>query len=117
MNIEFGSPSRHVRSISAKAAYSKAARKKLLDYEAKLAGIRAAVKHAIEAGRMESSDKLACSQQAMDARLAAAEVRLELLQKSGEEDWEGHRERLEDAWEDLSHSINKIVARFKDAAL
>ena len=45
---------------------------------------------------------------------AAAALRLEALQKSGEEEWEQYRDELENAWEDLSHSINTLVARVKD---
>ena len=116
MNIQVSGPSRHIRSVSAKAAYSRAARKKLVDYKAKLDGVRAAIQHEIATQKPGSSRKLECSRRAMETRIAAAEVRLALLQKSGEEDWEGHRLRLEDAWEDLSHSINKIIARIKDTA-
>ena len=114
MTTQFGRPSKHVRSVSAKAAYSKKARKKLVESKAKLYDVRAAIKRAIMTGSLKSNEKLESAQQAMDTRLAAAELRLEALQKSGEAEWEQLRYELESAWEDLSQSINKLVARVKD---
>ena len=114
MTTQFGRPSKHVRSVSAKAAYSRKARKKLVESSAKLNGVRAGIKRAIEAGSLQSSDKLERAQRAMEARLAIAEARLGALQKSSEEEWEELRDELDDAWEDLAQSINKLVARIKD---
>jgi hypothetical protein len=110
----YGRPSRHVRSVSEKAAYSKKARKKLVESKAKLYDVKAAINRAIATGSLQSGAKLESVQQAMDTRLAAAESRLEALQKSGEAEWEQLRDELENAWEDLSHSINTLVARVKD---
>lgn len=114
MTPHFGGPSRHVRSVSAKAAYSRAARKRFIDSRAKLEGIKAAITHAIESGSLKPSDRLNCEWRAMEVRLTTAESRLEKLRKSGEEGWEDLRYELDDAWEDLSHSINKLVARIRD---
>lgn len=114
MNIEYGIPSRHVRSVSAKAAYSRSARKKLVESRAKLDGVKTAIKRAIASGQLEPSDKLKCTQRAVEVRLAVAETRLKTLQKSSPQEWEQLKDELEDAWEDLSHSINKLVARIKD---
>ena len=114
MTIEYGRPCPHVRSVSAKAAYSRNARKRLVETKAKLYDVRAATKRAISAGSIKSSKKLACLQEAMDTRLAAAESQLEALQKSGEEEWEQLRDELETAWEDVSQLISKLVARIKD---
>jgi hypothetical protein len=111
---QYGRPSKPAIRVSAKATYSKGARKKLIASKAKLDGIRAAIKRAITMGSLQPSDKLEFAQQAIEARLATAESRLETLQKSDDEGWEGLRAELEDAWEDLSHSINKLVARIKD---
>ncbi|MBT8077039.1 MAG: hypothetical protein KJO31_00600, partial [Gammaproteobacteria bacterium] len=114
MTTPYGTTSPHVKSVSAKAAYSKAARKKLVESKAKLDGMKAAIKHAITMGNLRSSNKLEFAQEAVEARLAAAETRLELLRKSGDDAWEEHKNDLENAWEDLSHSINKLVSRIKD---
>ena len=114
MSTQYGRPSRHVRSVSAKAAYSREARKRLVESKAKLYDVRAAIKRAITTGSLKSSEKLESVQQAVDTRLTAAESRLEALQKSGEAEWERLRDELENAWEDLSHSINTLVARVKD---
>ncbi len=114
MNIEYRIPSRHIRSVSAKAAYSKSARKKLVESRAKLDGVKTAIRRAIATGSLTSSDKLDQTQHATEIRLTLAETRLKTLQKSGEDEWERLRDELEDAWEDLSHSINKLVAQIKD---
>lgn len=114
MKTEYGTPSPHVRSVAAKAAYSKAARKKFVESTAKIDSVKAAIKHAVATGSLRSSDELERAQRAMQVRLAAAESRLKALQKSGEAEWEDFREELEDTWEDLSHSINKLVARIRD---
>ena len=114
MTTKYGRPAPHVRSVSAKAAYSRKARKRLVETKAKLYDVRAATNLAISTGSVKSSKKLACVRQAMDTRLAAAESQLEALQKSGEEEWEQLRDELETAWEDLSQSISKLVALIKD---
>jgi hypothetical protein len=114
MNVENGIPDRLVRSLTAKAAYSRAARKKLVEFKAKLYGVRDAIKHEIATGCLQSSDKMECEQRALDIRLATAESRLKALQKSREDEWEPLRDDLDSAWEDLSRSINKLVARIKD---
>ena len=107
-------PARHIRSVTAKAAYSRAARKKLVEFKSKLEGVKVAIRHEIAKGRLRSSDKLEFEQRAMEIRLATAESRLMTLQKSREDEWEQLRDDLENAWEDLSQSINKLVARIKD---
>ena len=86
----------------------------MVEARAKLDGVRSAVAHAIAAGNLNSSEKLESAKQAIEMRLAMAESRLEILQKSGEEGWEDLRYELENAWDDLSGSINKLVARIKD---
>lgn len=101
-------------SISAKASYSKSARKKLVESRAKLDGVNAAIRQAIAAGRLRSSDQLERTQRAIEANLAAAEARLEKLQKSGEDGWQELRDQVDSAWEDLSGSIKKLVARISD---
>ena len=114
MNARTGTPSQRFRLVTAKAAYSKGARKRLVESRAKIDGVQAAIKHAIATGSLQPSDKLEHAQQAMDTRLRAAEARLKTLQKSSENEWEELRGELEDAWEDLSHSISSLVARVRD---
>lgn len=114
MTTQNSKPSPDVRSLAAKAAYSRRAGEKMVEARAKLDGVRSAVAHAIAAGNLNSSEKLESAKQAIEMRLAMAESRLEILQKSGEEGWEDLRYELENAWDDLSGSINKLVARIKD---
>ncbi len=117
MTAQSGSPSRHVRLVSAKTAYSETAGKKLVESKAKFDGVRAAIRHAVATGSLKPCTKLECAQRAVEARITIAEARLEALQKSGGEGWEHLRDELEDAWEDLSHSMNKLVARIKDGSV
>lgn len=114
MTTPYGTSSPQVKSVSAKAAYSKAARKKLLESKAKHDGMKSAIRRAITMGNLRSSNKLELAQEAIEARIAEAESRLELLRKSSDDGWEEHKKELENAWEDLSHSINTLVSRIKD---
>lgn len=102
--------------MSAKAAYSRAAQKKLNDSKTKLDIVRARLKNAVAAGRVESNERLVRAQYAVDANLAAAEARVERLRKSGEDGWEELKNDIDTAWEDLSRSINNLVARFSDGS-
>lgn len=114
MTPQVSDQSQHSRLISAKANYSRSARKKLIESRAKLNGVNAAIRQAIITGRLKSSDQLERAQRAIEINLAAAEARLEMLQKSGEHGWEELRDQVDSAWEDLSSSIKKLVARISD---
>lgn len=104
------------RTISAKAAYSKAAHKKLAETKTKLAGVHAKIRNAIATGRVETSEQLRQAQHAVDENLATAEARVEILRKSGEDTWEAVKDDVDTAWEDLSQSVKKLVARFADGS-
>ncbi len=110
----YGPQSERSKRLAAKAAYSKAARKKLIESRAKLDGVKAAIKNAIATGQIESSERLERAQRAMDAHLATAESRIERLRKSGDDAWEDARNEVDNAWEDLSQLIKKLVARLSD---
>ena len=101
-------------NISAKTAYSKAARKKLLESRAKLDGVAAAINRAIATGRLRPSVQLNGDLNAMEVNFSAAETQLRILQKSGEEEWGEQCIELESAWENLARSIKSLVARFAD---
>lgn len=114
MKTQHDSRPRCLRSVSAKATYSTAARKKFVECRTKLDGVNAEIRHAAATGSLDANDKLLFRQRAMESRLAAVELRLRALQKSSEEDWEGFRDELEDAWEDLGHAITQLVVQVKD---
>ena len=101
-------------NISAKTAYSKAARKKLLEFRAKLDGITAAINQAISTGRLRRSVQLDGDLHAMEVNFTAAETQLRVLQKSGEVEWQERCVELENGWENLARSIKSLVARFAD---
>ena len=102
------------RAISEKAAYSKAARKKLIESKTKLDGVAVAVRQAVETGRLKPSAQLDRAIEAMEVNFGAAELQLRMLQKSGEDEWDEHRAELDSAWENLARSIKNLVARFAD---
>ena len=99
---------------AAKAAYSRAARKKLTDSRARLDGVEATIKRAISTGRLQNSAQLDRTLEATEINFAAAETQLRQLQKSGESDWDRQRVELENAWEDLARSVKSLVAHFAD---
>ncbi len=104
----------HLKKMSAKAAYSKSARNKLVESRAKLDGIRTAIKQAVAAGRLRPSEQLDRTLSAMEVNFRAAETQLRNLQKSGEDEWEKMRVQLDSTWENLARSIANLVARFSD---
>lgn len=106
-----GRKSADLKAVYAKAAYSRLASRKLLQSRTKLDGVQAGIKHAIAVGLIEPDEKLELAQRALNEKLATAEARLTRLRKASETDWESCRAELDDAWEDLSHCIRRLVAR------
>lgn len=103
-----------VKLQSTKAAYSKAAHKKLMETRTKLAGVSAKIRNAVATGRIDSTDQLRRAQHAVDLNLATAEARIEQLRKSAGDNWEDLARDVDTAWEDLSQSVKMLVARFSD---
>ena len=102
------------RRISEKAAYSKAARKKLIDSRAKLDGVTYIIRQAVDTGRLKPNVQLDQALEAMEVNFSTAEAQLRILQKAGDNEWEEQRAELESAWENLAHSIKQLVVRFAD---
>ncbi|MDH3578432.1 MAG: hypothetical protein OEO71_11540 [Gammaproteobacteria bacterium] len=101
-------------SISRKAAYSKAAQKRLHNARVKLVGVNAKIRSATVAGQIVINRQLEAAQRAVDANLVAAESSLERLRKSSDEVWEDLTPDVDTAWEDLSQSIKKLVAGYSE---
>jgi hypothetical protein len=114
MALQQPHPPVYSRKITAKAAYSKAARKKLTEFRSKLDGVTIAIRRAIATGRLPSSEQLQRALDAMELNFGAAAVCLRALQKSSGDDWEELRIQLDSAWEDLAHSIKSVASRFSD---
>lgn len=104
----------HGTAISRKAAYSKAAQKRLHDARIKLNGVKARIRSATIAGDIIANRQLEDAQRAVDANLVAAESSLERLRKSGDDVWEDLAPDVDTAWEDLSQSIKKLVAGYSE---
>ena len=105
-----------MKTPSAKAAYLKAANRKLADTKKKLDGVNARIRNAVLIGQIDATEQLQRAQQAVDLNLLSAEQRIEELRKSDELLWELCADDVNSAWEDLSHSVKKLVARFADMA-
>ncbi|MBT8090057.1 MAG: hypothetical protein KJO01_07600 [Gammaproteobacteria bacterium] len=101
-------------SISRKAAYSKAAQKRLHDARVKLGGVKARIRSATIAGQIVVNRQLQDAERAVDANLVAAESSLARLRKSGDEVWEDLTPDVDTAWEDLSQSLKKLVAGYSE---
>lgn len=97
-----------------KAAYSKAAQKRLHDARMKLLGVKARIRSATIAGDIVANRQLDDAQRAVDANLIAAESSLEQLRKSGDDVWEDLTPDVDTSWEDLSQSIKKLVAGYSE---
>ncbi len=100
-----------VRALSANAA-----NRKLADTKRKLGGVSAKIRNAVSIGRIDSTEQLRLTQHAVELDLLSAEQRIEELRKSDELSWEARADEVDSAWEDLSQSVKKLVARFSDMA-
>jgi hypothetical protein len=98
--------------MAEKAARSRAAQKRLTQAEIRLAGIRARIRSATVAGHLDATRRLHDAQRAVDANLLAARTSLERLRKSGDAEWQEHARDVDTTWENLSQSINRLVAGY-----
>ena len=105
-----------MKTLSAKAAYSKAAGRKLAETKRKLDGVNAKIKNALSIGHIDASEQLKRAQHAVELNLLSAEQRIGELRKSDEHEWTACADDVDSAWEDLSQSVKKLVARFSDMA-
>ncbi len=107
-------PTSRLYRVSTKAAYSRAARDKLVASRSKLDSVNASMRQAMATGRLPRSEPLEKARAAMEDRFAEAERCLARLQKSGDDEWELLRDDVDDAWENLAHAIQGLVSRFED---
>ena len=100
--------------LSTKAAYLKAAHHKLAETREKIDGVNASIVSAISNGRIEPNGRLETARRAIEVSVAIAEVRLDQLEKSGEDEWQAVSVEVESAWEDVSRSISRLVSSIAD---
>lgn len=101
-------------SILEKAAYSRAAQKRLSETEIRLTGVAAKIRSATTAGHVVVTRQLEDAQRAVDANLDAVKASLEYLRKSSDVAWKEHIRDVDTAWENLSQSIKRLVAGYSD---
>ncbi len=100
------------RSEIQKQIYLRSIGVKLGEKEATLEFVKRKIILATESGRIHASDQLLKAEQQADACVADLKKRLEKLKSADDASWEQLRFEVEIAWDDLSQSIKKIVARF-----
>ena len=101
-------------SIAKKTAFSRAAQKRLSVLETRLFGVKAKIRSATIAGHIVASQQLEDAERAVEANLVAVRATLERLRKSGEAGWNEHARDVDTAWENLSQSINRLVAGYSE---
>ena len=106
----------HAKALAAKAACSKAANRKLADTKRILAGANSKIGNAVSTGRIDATGQFKRAQRAVDLNLLSVGQRIEELRKADQQSWEACANDVDSAWEDLSQSVKKLVARFSDMA-
>ena len=101
-------------AIFEKAAYSRAAQKRLSEAEVRLTGVKAKIRSAMTAGQIAMNRQLEDGLLAVDANLASVKTALDRLRKSGCGSWEEQSREIDTAWENLSQSIKRLVAGYSD---
>lgn len=114
MPQEDAQSARRKTSIAEKAAYSRAAQKKLTEAEIRLGGVKARIRSATVSGQLVVTRQLEDAQRAVDANLAEVHACLQRLRKSGDAEWKEHARNLDTAWEHLSGSIKRLVSCYSD---
>jgi len=114
MPQEQGHETTRKSSIAKKTAFSSAAQKRLSVLETRLFGVKARIRSATIAGHIVTSQQLEDAQRAVEANLVAVKGALEHLRKSGEGAWSDHARDFDTAWENLSQSINRLVAGYSE---
>lgn len=77
-----------------------------------LAYMKRKISQARTAGRIEISEQLRNAEKLADRSLATAEVKFQQLCDAGDDTWEDLKLAVDIAWEDLSHSVRDLFARF-----
>ena len=98
-----------LQRVSAKAAFSRATRKRLIHSRAQLDRVNAAIRQAVVSGQLRPDAGFEKMREAMELKLAAAERSLEQLQKSGDDCWESLRDSVDGSCQELSNSISMAI--------
>ena len=106
-----------VKTLSAKAAYLKAANRKLADTTRILAGVNSRIRNAVSTGRIDATDQFKRAQHAVELNLLSVEQHIDELRKADEQSWEACADAIDSAWEHLSQSLKQLVARFSDLTM
>ena len=95
-----------------KDAYTRKAEARLEEAMARLDMVKAKIKGAVAGGQMELEATLKNAEQLADAQVETVKRRLARLREAGEDSWDDAKQGVDEAWEELSVAIKKIVARF-----
>ena len=85
---------------------------KLAEKKATFSYVKGKINLARESGRIHASDQLLKAERQAEFCVADLRRQLDQLENTDDDSWEAQCFKVEMAWDDLSQSISKIVARF-----
>jgi hypothetical protein len=97
---------------SSKQVYLRSLEERLRQKKAQLANVKRKVKHAAKASRSGINVQVQNAEKRADSALATMTAQLQILKDADDISWEQLKFGIEIAWEDLSLSVARIVARF-----
>jgi len=100
------------RSKKEKRTYIRNIEVRLAEKKATLRFVKRKIKLANESGRIHASDQLLKAEHQADCCVADLRKQLDQLEGADDQSWERLRYQVDVAWDDLSQSVRKIVARF-----
>lgn len=95
--------------VATKEAYQKKLEAQLTEWDRQLDQLMVKVKKAGVEARTKVEDELA----GLKSKRVAVQKRLDELRNHGEDAWEDLKGGIEKAWDDISDTLGKVVARFK----
>jgi len=98
-------------SPASRSRYTAEAQARCEATEAKLGIVRARIRVAAAAGNHGLNRQLLNLEHQAEMHLAKVRHGLERLRGADDESWRTRKQDLEDRWEDLSRSLNNLVAR------
>ncbi len=100
------------RSKDEKRAYLRNMEAGLAEKQATLRFVKRKIRLAIESGRIHASDQLRKAEHQADCCVADLKRQLDQLEDADDQSWEKLRYELDIAWDNLSQSVRRVVARF-----
>ena len=100
------------RGEKEKRTYIRNIEVRLAEKKTTLRFVKRKIKLANESGRIHVSDQLLKAEHQADCCVADLRTQLDQLERADDQSWEKLRYQVDVAWDDLTQSVRKIVARF-----